>query len=244
MFKKLSLIATIACFAMVSSCSGTDNSDADWENVISNEGMTGFMVHKRTKWTNNAEVALNKDNPKALQIVAEGAGVIYNGGKTRNLITEKQYGDVELELEFMVSQGSNSGVYLMGKYEIQILDSFGKETVAHSDCGGIYQRWDPKRKVKGYEGRPPLKNASKAPGEWQHYRIVFLAPRFDETGKKTANAKFVKVIHNGVLVQEKRRGHRHHPCRYAWGGRPPRPLDASRGSWPCRLPQHQNSPTF
>ncbi|MGV3641448.1 MAG: family 16 glycoside hydrolase, partial [Adhaeribacter sp.] len=73
-----------------------------------------------------------------------------------------------------------------------------------SDAGAIYQRWDEKRGAgrQGYEGHPPLVNVAKAPGLWQRYRIVFRAPRFDASGRKTENARFVAVYHNGVLVQQ------------------------------------------
>lgn len=79
---------------------------------------------------------------------------------------------------------SNAGVYLHGRYEIQILDSFGIKKPTHSDLGGVYQRWDDERDPKGYEGVPPRVNAARAPGEWQTMDIVFRGPRFDEKGRK------------------------------------------------------------
>ncbi|NQT11435.1 MAG: DUF1080 domain-containing protein, partial [Planctomycetes bacterium] len=82
---------------------------------------------------------------------------------------------------------------------VQILDSWGVETPKYGDCGGIYQRW---ANGRGFEGRPPGVNASRPPGQWQTFDCVFLAPRFDAAGKKIANAKFVKVVHNGKLVHE------------------------------------------
>lgn len=94
---------------------------------------------------------------------------------------------------------SNSGVYLMGRYDIQIYDSHGVAEPRHSDCGGIYQRWANHR---GFEGRPPSVNAARPAGEWQTSDIVFRAPRFDVAGVKTSNATFVRVAHNGVVIHE------------------------------------------
>ena len=107
-----------------------------------------------------------------------------------------------VHLEFMVPTKSNSGVYLMGQYEIQVRDSWGKKKLKYGDNGGIYQRWDENRQPKGYEGTAPMVNASLEPGKWQSFDIVFRAARFDKDGKKIANAKFEKVMHNGVLIHE------------------------------------------
>ncbi|MBI4604475.1 MAG: DUF1080 domain-containing protein [Planctomycetes bacterium] len=130
-----------------------------------------------------------------------GSGVAINGarGSTANLISRLEHGDVEAHVEFLVPRGSSSGVYFQGRYEIQVLDSFGAKDPKHSDCGGIYERWAGGR---GFEGRPPRSNASRPPGEWQTFDVVFRAPRFDASGKKTANAVFVKVAHNGTVVHE------------------------------------------
>ena len=100
-----------------------------------------------------------------------------------------------------MSKHSNSGVYLMGRYEVQIYDSFGVERDQYPgiECGGIYPRWINEQNV---EGHSPRVNASKPPGEWQAFDITFRAPRFDATGKKIANAKFVKVRHNGKVIHE------------------------------------------
>lgn len=160
---------------------------------------------KAGTWFEAGEAGLDPANDKLLA-AKEGKGVLVNGkdGKTANLFTTAEYGDVEAHVEFTVSKGSNSGVYFCGRYEIQVLDSFGKAEAHYSDCGGIYQRWDPKRGKgkEGYEGHAPKVNASKAPGEWQSFDVVFRAPRVGADGKKTANAKFVKVVHNGQLIHE------------------------------------------
>ena len=135
-----------------------------------------------------------------------GKGILANspvdGGK--NIFTAFDHGDIDLELDFLMPKGSNSGIYLMGRYEVQLLDSWGVEEPTHGDCGGIYQRWDDSRPEgeKGYEGIPPRMNASRAPGLWQHLKISFKAPRYDKEGNKIANAKMVEVEMNGVIIHE------------------------------------------
>ncbi|BCX46298.1 hypothetical protein HAHE_02060 [Haloferula helveola] len=126
------------------------------------------------------------------------------GEKAPYLLTKEEFGDIRIELEFMVPKGSNAGVYVAGRYEVQILDSFGRGKPGSGDLGGIYQRWDPSRGKgrEGFGGIPPLVNAAKPPGEWQTMEIVFRAPRFDADGKKTRDATFEKVLINGKLVHD------------------------------------------
>ncbi|HUW19667.1 MAG TPA: family 16 glycoside hydrolase [Sedimentisphaerales bacterium] len=154
-------------------------------------------------WQIVGEAIMSPENEKLLATKA-GTGVIVNGptGRTVDLFSRAEFGDVRAHIEFVVPRGSNSGVYFMARYEIQVLDSYGVERPEYSDCGGIYQRWDEKRTPKGYEGHPPRVNASLPPGQWQSFDVIFRAPRFDESGKKIANARFEKVIHNGIVVQE------------------------------------------
>lgn len=153
-------------------------------------------------WENVGNVTISTDDPKFLA-PQPGSGVILNGpiGRTKNIHTQVDHADVQLHIEFVVPKGSNSGVYLMGRYEIQVFDSHGKENPTFSDCGGIYQQYD-EEKQKGWDGRSPDVNASKEPGEWQSFDITFKAPRFNERGKKIENAKFVKVIHNDQVIHE------------------------------------------
>lgn len=157
----------------------------------------------KNTWTPCGEVKMSDKDKKFLEY-KPGEGIIVNGpkGNTENIVTKEEFGDCELHIEFMVPQGSNSGVYLQGLYEIQVFDSFGKEKVIDSDCGGLYKRWDEKNNKPIDEGFAPKVNASKAPGEWQNFDAVFRAPRFDKDGKKTANAKFISVKHNDVLIHE------------------------------------------
>ncbi len=159
---------------------------------------------KRGEWLVAGNVYADpKKNNKRLAWDA-GAGIIVNGveGRTVNLYSKAEFGDVKAHIEFMVPRKSNSGVYFMGRYEVQVLESWGIAEPGFDDCGGIYQRWDGNRDPKGYEGHPPRVNASLPPGVWQSFDVVFRAPRFDSGGNKIANARFDKVVHNGVVVHE------------------------------------------
>ena len=153
----------------------------------------------KSYWTvGNAKI--NPDDPKALTVTpaAPGKGSLINdapGEWTKpprgiDMACVEKYGDCTLDLEFMVSKDSNSGIYLMGEYEVQVLDSFGHEKMGAGDVGALYG------------AAPPKVNASTAPGTWQHFVIEFKAPKFDSDGKKIANAKFVKITLNGKVVQE------------------------------------------
>jgi len=113
----------------------------------------------------------------------------------KDIVTKKSFGDCQLHLEFatpQVVQGEgqgrgNSGVYLMGKYEVQILDSYQNKTYFDGQCGAVYKQ------------QPPMVNVSRPPGEWQTYDIVFTAPRFNPDGSVKSPA-YLTMLHNGVLI--------------------------------------------
>ncbi len=117
--------------------------------------------------------------------------------KTGSLVTKQAFGDAQLHIEFRTptppkgdsQERGNSGVFLMGLYEVQVLDSYHNITYADGHAAAIYGQY------------PPLVNASRPPGEWQTYDIVFHRPRFDADGKVLRPARMT-VIHNGVLVQD------------------------------------------
>jgi sugar phosphate isomerase/epimerase len=155
------------------------------------------------EWTIESDAVLDPGDPKKLKGVP-GTGAALNGptGRTKHLVSKMEHGDVRAHVEFVVPRESNSGVYFQGRYEIQVLDSWGVAEPKYSDCGGIYQRWDDNREPKGFEGVPPRVNAARPPGVWQRYDVVFRAPRFDADGKKIANARFERVIHNGQVVHD------------------------------------------
>ena len=122
-------------------------------------------------------------------------GAMESVPKSGFVFTKEEFGDCQVHLEFASpkkvkgdSQGrGNSGVFLMGEFEIQILDSFENATYSDGSAGSVYGQ------------HPPLVNASKGPGEWQSYDIVFRRPRF-ENGKLVKPAQ-ITVLHNGVVVQ-------------------------------------------
>jgi hypothetical protein len=110
--------------------------------------------------------------------------------------TKDSFGDCQLHVEWaspaeVSGQGQgrgNSGVYLMERYEVQVLDSYDNTTYFDGQAGSIYKQ------------HPPLVNACRKPGEWQTYDIIFSAPKFDDQGKVVKPA-YVTLLHNGVLVQ-------------------------------------------
>ena len=116
-----------------------------------------------------------------------------SGGSIR---TKEEFGDVQLHVEWAApkevkgeGQGrGNSGVYLQGKYEIQVLDSYQNKTYPNGQAGAFYNNF------------PPLVNASRKPGEWQTYDIIFHAPKKGENGQVVPGS--FTVLHNGVLIQD------------------------------------------
>jgi len=170
------------------------------------DAKAGFEAwHNSDKWDMVGDAMLDRYSDRCLTGKV-GTGVLINGmdGKRPSLATKRRdYRDVEVHLEFMVAKGSNSGVIFHGNHEIQILDSYGirKPTAGH--CGGVYPRAESKPTYHHIDkGSPPRVNAAKRPGQWQSMDIVFQAARFDKNDNKTAHARFVKVVHNGIVIQE------------------------------------------
>ncbi len=129
-----------------------------------------------------------------------GTGVVVNTKSGTNLITIQEYGDVEIDLDFMVAKGSATGIWLQGRYNIQLSDSWTKTSPTYADMGGIGQRSN--NPSSGIEGMAPMMNVARAPGLWQHLKVRFAAPKFNASGVKTSNARFEEVYVNGVLVQQ------------------------------------------
>jgi hypothetical protein len=137
---------------------------------------------------------------------ARGTGILFNNYNRSlqwkpglNLFTKMEHGDLLLSFDVMMPKGSNSGIYLQGRYEVQLFDSWGVAVPKFGDMGGLYQRME---NGKGVDGKGPLTNAAWAPGLWQHMEISFQAPRFDASGKKTSPARFNYIRLNGVTLHE------------------------------------------
>jgi hypothetical protein len=152
--------------------------------------------------------------------------------RTGDIQTREELGDCQLHVEFATpsevvgdSQGrGNSGVFLMGRYEIQVLDCYENPTYADGTTGAIYGQY------------PPLVNACRRPGEWQSYDVVWIAPRFE--GDRLVSPPYLTLIHNGVVVQYHREliGPTTHKAVGVWQPHPP--------VGPLRLQDHGNPTRF
>lgn len=140
------------------------------------------------QWTNS------KGAPAGWQVKGGYVEVVNKAGLIK---TKRAFGDCQLHVEWATPSApagsgqnrGNSGVFLMEIYEVQVLDSYNNATYADGTAAAIYGQY------------PPLVNASRKPGEWQTYDILFRAPRFDKIGKLLTPARMT-VFHNGILVQD------------------------------------------
>jgi hypothetical protein len=173
----------------------------------------------------------SKDGGAAGWKVENGYMEVVKG--TGSIETKQAFGDIQLHVEFRTptppedeGQGrGNSGVFLMGRYEVQVLDSYENKTYPDGQAAALYGQY------------PPLVNASRPPGVWQVYDIAFQAPRFDAGGKVVTPAR-ATVFHNGVLVQLASEltgpsGHKKRP-----------PYEAHPDKLPIGLQDHSNPMRF
>jgi hypothetical protein len=142
-----------------------------------------------SKWKSSTT---NGGEPK--WTIANGAFSVKPG--TGDIETKQHFGNYQLHIEFRTpaevkgdGQGrGNSGIFMQGVYELQVLDSYNNRTYSNGQAGAIYKR------------SMPLVNASKGPGEWQTYDIVYMAPQFNKDSMVIEPA-YITVLHNGVLIQ-------------------------------------------
>ncbi|MFC1650027.1 DUF1080 domain-containing protein [Candidatus Latescibacterota bacterium] len=192
-----------------------------WTPLLNGRNLDGWEYMEPEK----GELATTKgvfwggpDNPEQLTAEPGQGDRMYNtaGGtnSASNIFTTKKFGDLELYVEFMVAANSNAGVYVHGLYEIQIWDSYGKDLSDQITdiCGAVYNYEFTQEEMKDIRakgerpsyigGIAPMVRVDRPAGQWQSFQIWFKAPRFDSSGNKIANAKFIRVLHNGVLIHE------------------------------------------
>lgn len=152
--------------------------------------------------------------------------------KSGDIETVDQFDDYQLHIEFRTpaevkgnGQGrGNSGIFMQGKYELQVLDSYNNRTYSNGQAGSIYKQ------------SMPLVNASRKPGEWQVYDVVYTSPKFNKDGLLITPA-FITVLHNGVLVQN-------HTSIYGTTPYKGKPMFEVHGKGPIKLQEHENPTSF
>ncbi len=189
---KLKLIGVFAIMFITAASFAADNKNEKEPAIVDagpppSDAVVLFDGKDLSKWK-----AQNGGEPK-WKLLGDGAMEVTGGG---SIMTKEEFGDCQLHVEWATpsvvkgdSQGrGNSGVYLQGRYEIQVLDSYNNKTYFNGQAGAFYLH------------SAPLVNASRKPGEWQSYDIIFHAPTQGADGK-TISGSFT-VLHNGVLVQD------------------------------------------
>ena len=149
-----------------------------------------------------------------------------------DIVTKREFCDIQLHFEWQTpkpaadmqgQQRNNSGIFLQQRYEIQVLDSYNNPTYPNGQAGSVYKQ------------TVPLVNATRAPGEWQTYDIIYQAPRFK--GEMRSSAGHVTVLHNGVVVQN----HTQIQGSTEWIGAP---QNVAHGCAPLQLQDHGNLVSF
>ncbi|MDR8389920.1 DUF1080 domain-containing protein [Aliifodinibius sp. S!AR15-10] len=154
-------------------------------------------------WQTAGRVTASLDSDNTIT-VSNGDGILVNNPQNahggEDLYTKLEHGDIDLSLDYLMPKASNSGIYLQGRYELQLHDSWTVKVPSSSDNGGIYER--PAEAKGPRQGKAPRQNVSRAPGLWQHLELSFRAPRFNEKGLKVANARLLRAELNGVVIHE------------------------------------------
>lgn len=185
-------VVALSCFASSERSYGAEYlSGIQWaEPTVIDPGLPGGSPSDAVVLFNGTD--MSKWNDAEKWTVKDGFVEAGPGAPT----SKDVFGDCQLHVEWASAaeakgsgQGrSNSGVFLMGIYEVQVLDSYDNKTYFDGQCGAIYKQ------------HPPLVNACRKPGEWQVYDIIWKGPRFDADGKLVSPA-FITILHNGVVIQ-------------------------------------------
>lgn len=202
--KGFGLLAVVAVLVGALNCA-TSRANDGWIELACDASFESWQEDGRL-WTVAGGASLDPTAQFNL-LPRPGTGVLISSqqedSEESNLTSNQLFADLEAHMEFLVPQGSNGGVKFQGLYEIQIRDTYGKENPVADDCGGIYPRAEviPRYHLID-EGFPPRVNAARPPGQWQTLDVEFQAPRFDTEGRKTDNARFLKVVLNDQVIHE------------------------------------------
>ena len=196
MKKTLSLFLLAALFLSVQAQKPEDTEDWSRKPEIVTPGKGTLPPSDAIVLYANAEDASKWESDKGGPIEWEAGENLTVAPRTSSIHTKQAFGDCQLHIEWrtpmeVVGNGQgrgNSGIFLMGIYELQVLDSYDNETYYNGQAGSIYKQ------------HIPLVNASRPPGTWQSYDVIWTAPVFKEDGTVKCPA-YITVIHNGVLIQ-------------------------------------------
>ena len=199
-FRSLSLVIFSSLF--FSACQESSEQTAELTDELPAQtlelnGLEAFQPVETSTWQTAGSVFADRNVSESLQ-PTEGEGVLVHLPEAKgpaNLTTTWEHGDIDLSLEFMLPKDAQSGLYLQGRYGLQLTDSWGQKG---DFCGSI---------ASNSSGAPPAShtarlNACRAPGLWQHLEVKFRAPQFDAQGKKTAGARLEEVLLNGTKILE------------------------------------------
>jgi hypothetical protein len=210
--KSISLVITVALLVVASGCSNMDPNTKEalrWERHDINRPKPKVVTPgaKPGQAPSNAIVLFDgkdlsawvnkKSGGKPKWKVKGGFVEVAGIGKDGDIETKQAFGDFQLHIEWAspavankAKQGrGNSGVFPMGLYELQVLDSYKSETYADGQAGAVYGQY------------PPLFNVCRKPGQWQSYDIIFHRPRFNKNGRLKKPGR-ITALHNGVLIQD------------------------------------------
>lgn len=195
--KKIALLITLSLF-VISSYGQKPEETEDWSRKpeVVTPGKGTQPPSDAIVLYGGANDAENWTHETSGPIKWKAEDILTTEPRAGGIKTKQAFGDIQLHIEWrtpevVVGEGQgrgNSGVFLMGKYEVQVLDSYENETYYNGQAGSIYKQ------------HIPLVNASLPPGMWQTYDIIFKAPTFKDDGSVESPA-YVTVIHNGVLIQ-------------------------------------------
>jgi len=196
--KKILCLISIAFFAFSAEAQMKPEETEDWSRkpAVVSPGKFNSPPSDAIVLYRSPQDVVNwvRDNGEPVRWIADSVLTAQKGAGS--IRTVRPFGDCQLHIEWRTpvvvtgtGQGrGNSGIFFMGKYELQVLDSYENETYYNGQAGSIYKQ------------HIPMVNASLSPGQWQTYDVVFTAPRFNEQGNLVRPA-FITVFHNGVLIQ-------------------------------------------